>query len=182
MTQIELSVLRFFDSLTGWAPLDTLVSAFTRLGDSGFLFILLAAGLLCFKKARPFGICAALALVIDVLVVNVTLKPLFDRARPFEYLPQLGHLVPLPHDSSFPSGHTAAAFAFALAMLPTGKKWFVPSLVLAAAMGLSRLYVTVHFPTDVLAGAVIGALCGLLSVFLCKKLHVFHHDNHLGGN
>lgn len=179
MTQIEFFVLRFFDAMTGWAPLDNLVVAFTKLGDAGLIFVLITTVLLCFRKTRRIGFYAAVALVCDLLIVNVTLKPLIDRPRPFTYLQQFGHLISAPRDSSFPSGHTGAAFAFAFAMLPAGKKWFALSLVFAVAMGLSRLYLTVHFLSDVIAGAVIGALCGLFSVYAVRK--VLAYTNRLGG-
>lgn len=179
MTQIEFSILRFFDSMTGWAPLDNLVVAFTKLGDVGFLFVIITAALLCFQKTRRLGLYTAVALVCELLIVNVTLKPLINRPRPFTYLQQFGHLISAPRDSSFPSGHTAAAFAFAFALLPAGKKWFALSLVIAIAMGLSRLYLTVHFLSDVIVGAVIGALCGLFSVYAVRK--VFAYANRLGG-
>ena len=179
MTQIEFSILRFFHSLTGWAPLDNLVVSFTKLGDAGAIFVITTVVLLCFQKTRRFGLYAAVALVCELLIVNVTLKPLINRPRPFTYLQQFGNLIAAPRDSSFPSGHTAAAFAFAFALRPAGKKWFVLLLVFAIAMGLSRLYLTVHYLSDVIVGAVIGALCGLFAISTVRK--ALAYTNRLGG-
>ena len=101
-----------------------------------------------------------LALVLGLLVTNITIKPLVERARPWLVL-ELTPLVTENDPNSFPSGHTCAAFAAGLSWaraLPW--RWGrIAAVVLAVLMGLSRLYVGVHFPTDVAAGAVIGALC-----------------------
>ena len=111
-------------------------------------------------EAHQKGGTALLALVLGLLVTNITIKPLVERARPWLVL-ELTPLVTENDPNSFPSGHTCAAFAAGLSWaraLPW--RWGrIAAVVLAVLMGLSRLYVGVHFPTDVAAGAVIGALC-----------------------
>ena len=97
------------------------------------------------------------------------LKPLAGRTRPYDLGVPLEILVRKPGDFSFPSGHTAAAMAAAVALIPAGKRVFYPMLALACVMGFSRLYFMVHYPTDVLAGAVCGALCGWAALSLLRR-------------
>ncbi len=157
------------DSLASPA-LDSFMLFISRLGDHGAVFIALALVLLCFKTTRRQGAVLALALIIDLLVVNVALKPLISRIRPYDFSTEIIPFAVIPGDWSFPSGHTAAAFAAAVSMLPFGKKAFVPMLVFALCMGFSRVYLLMHYPSDVAAGAIIGALCGLAADFIFKKL------------
>lgn len=168
LAQLEMAVLRALEGLHGNALLDGAMLLISRLGNGGLLFIALTLLLLCVRRTRSLGGVCATALALDVLTVNVFLKPLAARARPFaDGVFEL--LLPPPGDYSFPSGHTAAAFAFAFALAPAGKKWTGAAIAFACVMGFSRMYLTVHFPTDVLCGALVGALCGRVSLFLWKK-------------
>ncbi len=168
LAQLEMAVLRALEGLHGNALLDGFMLLISRLGNGGLLFIALALGLLCIRRTRCLGGACATALALDVLTVNVLLKPLAARARPFAG-GAFELLLPPPGDYSFPSGHTAAAFTFAFALAPAGKKWMSAAIAFACIMGFSRMYLTVHFPTDVLCGALVGALCGRVSLFLWKK-------------
>ena len=117
-------------------------------------------------------------MLLGLLVTNLTLKPLVSRARPWAVMENFATLVTSSDLNSFPSGHTCAAFAFGVALcaaLP--QKWAKAAALLAAAlMGFSRLYVGVHFPTDVLAGAVIGTACGLLGAWVTGKVTVWYRS------
>lgn len=142
------------------AWLDPIVSIYTKLGDAGLLWIIMSIVFLLNKRTRRAGALALLAMVLGLLVTNITIKPLVERARPWLDWP----IVPLVTEkdpNSFPSGHTCAAFAAAMVWVRTLPwRWGrVLAVVMAVLMGLSRLYVGVHYPSDVLAGAVIGALC-----------------------
>ena len=144
--------------------LDPVVSVYTKLGDAGILFIALSVGFLVCKPTRKAGIVALMAMVLGLLVTNVTIKPLVERARPWTVLP----IVPLVTEkdpNSFPSGHTCAAFAAAMAGVRTlpRERDRICAVAVAGLMGLSRLYVGVHYPTDVLVGAVIGTLCAWIA-------------------
>lgn len=143
--------------------LDPLVCFYTHLGDKGLLWIAACLLLLLWKPTRKAGLLGLFAMVLGFLVTNVTLKHLFARPRPWLDVPGLTALVNEPDPNSFPSGHTCSAFAAALAWAPAlPKRWMgVCGLALAAAMGLSRLDVGVHYPSDVLAGCIIGCLCAL---------------------
>ena len=151
--------------------LDPLMKLYTQLGNSGMLFIVLGLVLLLFKPTRKAGFSALCAMLIGLVVVNFTIKPLVARDRPWLVIEDFVNPVPEHDPKSVPSGHTNAAFAFALAVCVSAqKKWLKVAAVCAAVvMGLSRLYVGVHFPSDVLVGAVIGSLCGLLGAWVVKK-------------
>jgi len=153
------------------AELNAIMTEFTHLGDGGMLFLITAVGLLCFPRTRRAGATALVALALGGLCTNVVLKHLFARPRPWLDVAGLLPLVEEGDPNSFPSGHTCAAFAFAAAVqtaLP--QRWGrVLAWCAAVLMGISRLYVGVHYPTDVLAGAVVGALCGLAAAVLCRR-------------
>jgi len=159
--------------------LTPVVAFFTHLGDKGLLWIALCALLLCFKKTRKAGAAGAIALVFSLLLTNGVLKNLVGRTRPWLDVAGLTALVHEPDPNSFPSGHTSAAFAAALAWWQTmPRRWqAVVGVVAAALMGLSRLYVGVHYPTDVLCGALVGVLCGVLAGLVIKKLPWFGEEN-----
>ena len=142
------------------AWLDPVVSIYTKLGDAGILFIALSLAMLLYKPTRKAGALALCAMILGLLVTNVTIKPLVERARPWTIWP-IDPLVTEKDPNSFPSGHTCAAFAAGMIwMRALPWRWGrIAAVAAAVLMGLSRLYVGVHYPTDVLAGAVIGSLC-----------------------
>lgn len=139
--------------------LDTFFIFYTTLGNAGVLWLVLSVTMLFFKKTRKAGAAGLFALLLGFICTNLILKPLVHRTRPWLVVEGLNALVSEGDPHSFPSGHTCAAFAAACAWrlyLPNG--WGNVGLVLAALMGFSRLYVGVHFPSDVLAGALVGCL------------------------
>ena len=153
------------------ALLDPLMKLYTQMGNTGMLFIVLGIVLLFFKQTRKAGVSALCAMLIGLVVVNFTIKPLVARARPWLVIENFVNLVPEHDPNSFPSGHTNAAFAFAIAVcMSAPRKWMkITAVCMAAVMGLSRLYVGVHFPSDVLVGAIVGSLCGLAGAWIVKK-------------
>lgn len=168
MRELEFAVLAFFQDHVRCGLLDTLVPLFTRLCDHGELWILLAAVLLLFRRTRRVGAAVALALVLDLVTCNWLLKPLIHRIRPYDVNTAVQLLVPRLSDFSFPSGHTAASFAAAGALHQSKSRLWLPALVIAVLMGLSRLYLYVHWPSDVLGGALVGWLCGMAGAALVK--------------
>lgn len=176
LSPLEWPILLWFQNVLRNPVTDPIVSFFTHLGDSGLLFIVLTLLLLLHPKTRRAGFAAACALVFSLLFTNVLLKNIFQRPRPWLDCAGLVPLVTERDPNSFPSGHTSAAFAFALGSLrELPKRWMkAAAVVLAALMALSRLYVGVHYPSDVLAGFVVGDLAGLCGWLLAKQLAVWH--------
>ena len=155
--------------------LDPFFRTITHLGDGGMIWILLTLALLIMPKTRRIGFYSVCALICSTVVNSLILKNLVARTRPYEILEGLEILISRPFGFSFPSGHSATAFACTASVCMTvpDKKyrvWTVLLMVLAALIAFSRLYVGVHFPTDVICGAVSGILCSLLGVRIGKKL------------
>ncbi len=158
-----------------WCPfLDAVMPLITLLGDAGIFWIAVAVLLLFFPKTRKIGLGMGAALVIGLLVCNATLKPLIARIRPYDY--QLEHfgvtiklLIEAQHDFSFPSGHTIASFEAATVLLIHSKKAGIPAMILACLIAFSRLYLYVHYPTDVIASVILGICFGILGNWLVQK-------------
>ena len=175
ITQTDHSILVFiqeylrFDWLTG--PM-VFVS---HLGDSGLFWIILCAILLLSKKTRKLGVCGLLALAFGVLITNVALKNVVGRIRPYDQFSDLTLLVEAQHDFSFPSGHACSSFAAAAAIflsLDRNKKgWGILLIILASLIAWSRLYVAVHFPTDVIVGILVGIFSAWAAHLILKKYH-----------
>lgn len=142
--------------------LDQLMVLFTRLGDKGLVWLLVAGPMLFFKRSRPAGLAMLLSLTLALILGNGLLKHLGKRDRPCWKDDSVSLLIPLPSDYSFPSCHTYASFAASVSLLP-----FAPPVLTAAAVGLaavigfSRLYLFVHYLSDVVIGGILGALTGM---------------------
>lgn len=165
---MEFDVLHFFQSIRS-DTLDLVVLFISRLGDFGLIWIVATAIFVIVRQWRKTGLCVGLALFLDFFLVNLVLKPFFARERPCDLYPTEDMLIACLSDHSFPSGHTAASFTFATALALKNKKAGTIAFVLAFLMGLSRLYLFVHFPTDVLAGALFGMLFGWLGYRLAHQ-------------
>ena len=155
--------------------LDAVMPVITLLGDAGIFWILIAVAMLFFPKYRRIGLAMGAALLMGLLICNVTMKPLFARIRPYDYqLEHFGKTIPLliaaQHDFSFPSGHTLASFEAATVLMLNSKKLGIPAMILAALIAFSRLYLYVHYPTDVLFSIAMGLLIGWVGNLLIQKL------------
>lgn len=174
LTQMELTILDGIQAHLRCGVLDAVMPWITLFGEAGIFWILLTLGFLIDPKTRRTGLSMLAALLVDVILCNLCLKPLAARVRPFTYRPELELLVARLSDYSFPSGHTMASFAAAEAMRRTNQRGWIAAMVLSALIGLSRLYLYVHFPTDVLAGAVLGFACGWAGVYFADFVWDFY--------
>ena len=160
-----------------WCPvLDFLMPIITVLGDAGIFWIAISVLFMITKKYRKVGLGMAFALVMGLLVCNIWLKPAVARIRPYDF--QLLHfakeipmLVGGMHDFSFPSGHTIASFEAAVVILLNNKKLGIPAMILACLIAFSRLYLYVHYPTDVIASVILGTALAFLGNWLAGKIY-----------
>ena len=159
-----------------WCPaLDVAMPIITLLGDAGIFWIAVSVLFMLTKKYRKTGIGMMFALMMGLLICNIWLKPAVARIRPYDF--QMEHFmkeIPLlagtMHDFSFPSGHTIASFEAAVVILLNNKKLGIPAMILACLIAFSRLYLYVHYPTDVLFSIVLGTAFAFLGNFLAKKV------------
>ena len=157
--RLDGAVLLWLQEYLRGPVLNAFFMLYTALGNMGVLWLVLSVVMLCFKKTRKAGAAALFALAIGFVCTNIVLKPLVQRTRPWLVVEGLTALILEGDPHSFPSGHTCASFATACAWRPyLPKRWGNVAVLFAALMGFSRLYVGVHFPSDVLAGALVGCL------------------------
>lgn len=170
MNTYELQFLDFIQEHMANSFWDAVMPIITHLGDAGILWIVLCLILLINPKSRKLGGIIALSLIIEALLCNVCLKPLTMRIRPYDLKELLGQPVELligkQKDYSFPSGHTGAAFAFVSPLIYRKNPWWIPAALLAALMAFSRMYLYVHYPTDILVGVLLGFLSGIAAILL----------------
>ena len=166
---IEFRILDFLQNVR--TPVgDTAMCFITRLGDAGIIWILLTVILLVIPRTRKTGMILMAALCVDFVLCNGILKNLIARIRPYDINTQVQLLIVRPADFSFPSGHTAAAFTAAAALYFSGeKKLWKPVLMLACLIAFSRLYLYVHYPTDVLGGIFVGIAAGYIGYIAVNK-------------
>lgn len=170
LTNFELNILDWIQTNMQSAFADCFFPLITKLGDAGIFWILVAAVMLLFPKTRKTGAMMGLALIFGLIVCNMTMKPLIARIRPYDINTAVTLIVEKMHDFSFPSGHTTASFEGAVVLLMRDKRLGIPAMILAVLIAFSRLYLYVHFPTDVLAGAVLGTLFAVLAVYLINRI------------
>ena len=170
----NLPILEWIAQNLQCAFLDAVMPVITLLGDAGIFWIAIAVVLLFIPKYRKIGLGMGAALIMGLLVCNVTMPPLFQLSMPYDY--QLLHfgkeiklLIEAQHDFSFPSGHTLASFEAATVLMINNKKMGIPALILACLIAFSRLYLYVHYPTDVLFSVAMGIGFGFLGNFLVQK-------------
>lgn len=172
IADIDGGILLFIQENIRNEILTPVFRAITALGNSGIVWIILSLLLLVPEKTRKAGVMSLAALLVSLLINNMILKNLVARVRPYETIEGLTALIPKPWDYSFPSGHTGSSFASAWVFyrkLP--KRFGIPALVLAGLIGLSRLYLGVHYPTDVLFGVIGGIISGLIAVWLIDEFY-----------
>lgn len=149
--------------------LDALMPVITHLGH-GVVWTILGLIFIFTKKYRFNGICIITALTVTVIISEFIIKPLVLRERPYMLNPEFALLIPEPSGTSFPSSHTSTSFASALQFFGINRKAGIAALIFAAIIAFTRLYLYVHFPTDILGGIILGILMGLATIFISEKI------------
>lgn len=154
---IEIQILNAIQSIRS-PLLDVLMPA---ISNGLFVWFVLAAFLLMRKNTRQAGWMILTAIGLEVILCNLVMKNAFQRIRPCDVNPSVALLISRPTDYSFPSGHTGLSFAAATAFWRSGiyKRWRIPALVFACLIAFSRLYLYVHYPSDILMGILVGVFC-----------------------
>ena len=168
----ELDILDKIEDIFENDVMDTIMKFITHLGDAGIIWIIITLCLLISKQYRKLGILCAIGLILGLIIGNGIVKNLVSRERPFELADSIDRIFPIkidkPTDRSFPSGHTQASFIVATILMMAKRKFGIPALILACLIAFSRLYLKVHFPTDVLGGMLMGIAIGLTVWFVYK--------------
>lgn len=146
--------------------LDVIMKTFTYMAEKGIFFIILGIALLFSSKTRKCGAYILISMGLGFIIGNGLVKNWVARPRPCWIDTSVPLLIPNLTDYSFPSGHTMAAFECAVTIFLFNKKWGIPAIIIACLIGLSRMYLFVHFPTDVLAGAIFGTLFALCTYYV----------------
>ena len=174
---LDQTILYWIHDALSCGVLDMLMPKLTLLGSGGAIWLLAAGGLLCTKKYRRQGAILLAGLAVGVLVGNVYLKNLIARPRPCWLDNSVKLLISSPTDYSFPSGHTLASAIGATVLTKTNRKFGWAAIPLAVIIAFSRLYLFVHFPSDILAGAVLGVVIGLAVYYLGMRRYKCHSGN-----
>ena len=172
---LTLAIHRLYESCGSW--LTPVMEFISLLGKGGIFLIILSLILLTRKSTRRIGTAMAIGLALGALLVNLWLKVVIARPRPYADVESLYYPLwqmlgsHLESDFSFPSGHTNAAFAAMIPLFILGRKsWSWIALVFGIFMGISRIYLVVHFPSDVLGGIITGTLAGLIGTLIAINL------------
>ena len=174
MNEFELKILDFISEKIACPFLDAIFPVITAFGDGGIFWIAIAVVFLIFRKTRKTGLSVGLALLTGFIIGNLILKNVIARTRPYD-INEVTLLVEKLSDYSFPSGHTLASFEAATVLFIRDKRFGIPALVLASLIALSRLYLYVHYPTDVLTGMVLGIV---IAIFACKIIDKAENPSH----
>lgn len=169
----ELEFLDFIQENLRTNTGDVVMSIITHMMDYCLVWLIITGILLIFESTRKIGIAILFALILTEIIGNGVIKTLIDRPRPFEENIDIILLIQSPITSSFPSVHTATSVAAAFALFFFNKKMACVGMIFAALVAFSRMYLYVHYPTDILGGIILGLICGYLGYtiaeWLCKK-------------
>ena len=168
----EIEILKSIQTFLACGFLDFLMPKISALGDMGLVWILCGMGIMISKKHRKTGAFLLIGLLLGLVIGNVILKNLFARPRPCWIEPGMLRLIQSPKDFSFPSGHTLSSFITAFVIFNHHKKWGTAAILLATLIAFSRMYLFVHFPTDILGGILLAfAISYGLKILAQKKFN-----------
>ena len=169
MNLFEINILYWIREHLSCPFLDAIMPPVSALSAHGEIWILLALVLICIPKTRRVGVTMGVTLILCLCIGNLTLKPLIARVRPYDVV-DVPLLVEKLSDFSFPSGHTLASVGAATALTLYHRRWGAVALALAGIIAFSRLYLFVHYPTDVVAGALLGVALAFLARFIVCRV------------
>ncbi len=166
----DFSVLFFIQEHLRCAFLDAVMPYITYLGEAGTIWFVAAIILIITKKYRRYGIMIVCAMALGYLTGEIILKGIVARPRPFAVDTTVELLIHAPSGFSFPSGHSVSSAAAATVISRADRRFAAPAITVALFIAFSRLYLFVHFPTDVLAGIAIGLFFGIVTIIIGEKI------------
>lgn len=173
---MELEILHWIQGLhRDW--LNPVMVFLSALGNGGIFWILLSIVLAVPKRTRYCGVTMLGAMALSFLLGNIILKNMIARPRPFSVDTSVSLLVPKPGEYSFPSGHTLNGFTAATVLFFYFKKAGMAALLLAGGIAFSRMYLFVHYPTDILGGLLLGIADAVAAYLIAKKILTKNHQN-----
>lgn len=172
MMELDFLILDFIKENITNPFFDFLMPKITVLGNGGAIWIAIAITLLAIPKYRRGGIALSVGLIMCLVIGNLTLKPLIARMRPFELVENIELLISAPTDYSFPSGHTLSSVTAASILAMINKKFGLFAIPLAVLIAFSRLYLYVHFPSDIVGAIVLSAVISTVVYFIFFKKKV----------
>ncbi|MBR6558688.1 MAG: phosphatase PAP2 family protein [Clostridia bacterium] len=169
--EFEIPILDWIQNTFSCPFLDAVIPVLSSLVDGGIIWIALAVVMLFFRKTRKAGLTVGLALIFGLLTVNLMMKPMVARIRPYDFNAGADLIVGSLSDFSFPSGHVIASFEASVALLLCKKKSIgIPAIIFAVIIAFSRMYLYVHYPTDVLASIILGTGYAIIAYFVIKYI------------
>ena len=170
MTQIEANILYWIQENLRTPFLNGFASVLGLVGELGILWIALTLILMAKKNTRKLGIFCGISVLLTFITVTLIIKPIVNRPRPYAVFDYLTTVGIVPHDSSFPSGHASNAFACAWVLFRKDRgRLGIPALIAAILISLSRVFCGIHYPSDVLCGALIGIFMSEVSIRAFKR-------------
>jgi len=178
----DLPILEWIQAHLQSGFMDTIMPIITVFGDAGIFWMIWATLLLIFPKTRRTGLGMWFAMAMGLVICNMILKPVVGRIRPYDFqINELGKtwdqillagklLVDTPHDYSFPSGHTIASFEACVVLMLNDKRMGIPATILAILIAFSRMYLYVHYPTDVIASIFLGSLFAVVANLIAQRI------------
>ncbi len=170
ITEIDFSVLYFIQEHIRCNFLDSVAKGISVIFEAGIFWLVVAGVFLVIPKTRKAGVVVLCSLAAFLLVSELGLKNIICRERPCHIDGTIPLAIQMPTSFSFPSGHTGSSFAAAGAIYAYNKRLGVPAFIIALIVGLSRIYLFVHFPTDVLAGIMVGLFCSFVTVSVFRHI------------
>jgi undecaprenyl-diphosphatase len=167
---LDNSILLYIKNNMHGPILDKAMVIITSLGNEGAIWIVIAGFLIINKKYRKIGLMVLGALILSTILGEGILKHLVQRIRPSADIPAVNLLIPKPLSYSFPSGHTTSSFAVAGVLAKYLKKYAFIFWGVASLIAFSRLYLYVHYPTDVLAGIILGLICSRITIYMSNRV------------
>lgn len=168
LVKLDLKIIEYINMNIKCKTLDRIMKLITNMGNCGFVWIIISLFIIYNGNNKRLGVLSLLSLILTTIIGEIIIKNIVKRERPFKKLSnEYQLLIQKPKTYSFPSGHSGSSFAVSTVFLNLAGRSSIAVLMLALLIALSRVYLNVHYPTDVIAGILLGFLCGIIILLIC---------------